>query len=68
MVMVEFMHGLTLGNPLPSKLSLGVKLSELGQSIGGIYLGLNRLNVSCNEYIMILNELIQTKDLRENSS
>ena len=56
---VEFMHVLTLLNPLPNKPCLGMKLSELDQSMSGIFLGPNGLDLSCEKYIMILNKLME---------
>jgi len=60
---VEFMHGLTFGNTLLSKSSLGVGLSELGQSMNGIFLQPNGLILLYDEYIKVLNNLMEIKDL-----
>jgi len=61
---VEFIQGLTFGNPLPSKPSSVKKLSELGQCMSDICLGLNRHDLSCDKYIKVLNKLMEVKDLR----
>jgi len=56
---VEIMHGLVSGTPLPSKPSLGAESSEFGQSMSGISLEPNGLNLLCDEYIKVLNKLME---------
>jgi len=63
-----FMHGLTLGNPLPSKPCVGVKLSEHNQSMSGTSLEPHGLNLSREEYAKVLNKLLEAKNLRVNPS
>jgi len=65
---VEFMHGPTLGSPLPSKPCLGVKLSDVGHSMSSIFLEPNKLDLLCDEHIKVPNKCMKAKDLRENSS
>jgi len=65
---IKCVYGLTLRNPLSSKPSSREKLSELGQSMRGISLGCNGLDLSCDEYLKILNKLMKVKDLRATPS
>jgi len=62
------LHGLTLGNPLPSKTCLEVKLGELGQTISTSSLTAHGLHLSSDECIKVLNKLMKTKDFKAHPS
>jgi len=64
----DFIHGLTIRDPLRSRTSLRVELSELGQSKSVISLVFNVLNLLCDEYIRTFNKLMEARGLMDNHS